>query len=140
MAYKGVNLSIHWSVSNNLSVMPSTLAQAADSTLIDKDIFKDEVEDIFGGQLTKLSVGRFELSLAEKAAHTGSNPARFSTLGCSFVYYKNSDPTTSYGGYLAALASNVQASDVRDFVIANLKMPDGSAPDEVIVGAFVKRA
>jgi len=140
MAYDGVNLSIHFSVCNQLGIQSNTLQCGEDTTLIDDEDFAADVTALFGGQLLKLSVGVYELTPAEKLAHTGWLIGRFDTYDISFVMGSSSNPTLTFGGFIAGLHKTVSVDAVQTFIEDNLVMPDDSEPDIIILGKPLYRA
>lgn len=140
MAYTGAALRLNFSVCNELGVTKNSLAAGADTAVPTLATFRQEVDDIFGGKLLKYSLGRYELTAVEKAAHVGVVPARFSTYDVSYVCGLNANPTATVPGFLAGIASIVPLADVQAFIMAFAKMPGNVAPDFVILGKPKYRA
>lgn len=140
MPYLGNALRINFSICNELGVVRNSLALGEDSNPPNLTLFRQEVDDLFGGKLVKCSLGRYELTEAEKKAHVGWLIPRFSTYDVSYVCGKNDNPTATVPGYLAGIHNTVPIEAVMAFIMNFAKMPDGSAPDFVIPGIPKKRA
>lgn len=140
MPYLGDCLRINLSVCNELGVIKTSLPCAADTAVPNLVTLRSEVDDLFGGKLVKLSLGRYELTEQEKADHTGWNIARFDTYDVSYVVGKFDNPTATVPGFLAGIHKSVPISAVETFVLNFAKMPDLSTPDFVIFSKPKNRA
>lgn len=135
MPQTGECLKFRFSVNNQLGVVSNDVVCGPTQTRPDLDILRNEVNPLFGGQLTNLSTQRYRLLESEKNLLVDKFIVRYSRTGVSGSYWKVDTPSDVVNFYLAGVSGFVPASEIRAFVIAHCRMADGTVPDTVFVGA-----
>lgn len=136
MPLQGLCLKMRFSVNNQLGVVANDVQMGETSTPPDLAVLQSEVNPLFGGQLVNLSKQIYRMLESEKNAQVDNPTFRYSRKGVAGTYWKTDFPDDQVPFYLAGVGAWVDTMDVRAFITAHCKMADGSAPEQVFVGAF----
>lgn len=140
MPDKGNRIAIRFGVTNQLGVQSNELFYGDNNAALNVETFKSEVDAIFGGQITKLSLVRYRMKESEKKAQLVYNPPRFTTSDVEITFGTMDEPTRIYKAYFVGLGKLTTDADVEDIVKTYCKTHSGGSIDRVYVGDFTKRA
>lgn len=132
---EGVCLAIAIGMSNNHGVVRSVVERAVAAAVPVKADLISECNALFTGSLVKLSYIRARMTEADKAL-LDVNPVRYSRNSVNGTVRNSAAPEIAYGFRLEGLGAWVGESEVKTFLIAKCKLPNGMAIDRVFVNAF----
>jgi len=128
MPWTGPCIQLNVGLTNQSGTKRVSVPMGMNSAAPDAAVIRERFDKLFVGKVINISYKRYSISDLEAASFTGHNPGRYTLLNYVVYFGKTGKVQETVREFYAGMDSAVSSDDVKAFILANRKMPDGSAP------------